>query len=231
MNRAVLTIDDLSSRNTPALVDYLCEKGVKAIFFAVGQNVERYYEEAVYAVQKGMIVGNHSYSHPAFSSLSLEDSIQEIEKCEAVLYRLYQHSGVKRTFRPFRFPYGDKGGSNKEALQQYLREQKFDKVNDTFIPYAWWHEYGMDTDVDTFWSFDFEEYKLYLDPAFTRESIWNKMHETNPKSGSSLLGEGSRHILLMHDHDETDAVFPQYYQHIIDHALENGMTFDEPSFL
>lgn len=231
MNRAVLTIDDLSSRNTPALVDYLCEKGITAIFFAVGQNVERYYEEAVYAVQKGMIVGNHSYSHPAFSSLSLEEGIQEIEKCETILDRLYQHSGVKRIHRPFRFPYGDKGGVNKQALQQYLRERHFSKVDDTFIPYSWWREYSMDTDIDTFWSFDFEEYKLYLEPAFTQASIWTKMHETNPTSGSSLFGEGCRHILLMHDHAETEAVFPRYYQRIIDHALENGLQFQAPAFL
>ncbi|MBR5545445.1 MAG: polysaccharide deacetylase family protein [Clostridia bacterium] len=231
MNRALLTIDDLSSRNTPALVDYLNEKGITAIFFAVGQNVERYYKEALYALQNGMIVGNHSYSHPAFSSISLEEGIQEIEKCEAVLNRLYQDSGTERRYRPFRFPYGDKGGPHKDALQQYLREQHFSKVNDTFIPYSWWQEYSMDTDIDTFWSFDFEEYKLSLDPAFTRDSIWNKMHETIPKSGSSLFGENNRHILLMHDFDETEALFPRYYQHIIDHALENGLQFDAPSFL
>ena len=28
--------------------------------FAVGQNVEKYYDNAVYALQHGMIVGNHS---------------------------------------------------------------------------------------------------------------------------------------------------------------------------
>ena len=231
MNRALLTIDDLSSSNTPALVDYLTEKGIKALFFAVGQNVERYYREAIYAVQNGMIVGNHSYSHPHFSALSLEEGLQEIEKCEAVLNRLYQDSGVKRVYRPFRFPYGDKGGSHKEALQRYLRERHFSKVNDTLIPYAGWHEHHLDTDIDTFWTFDFEEYRLYLDPSFTRESIRAKMHEPNPSSGSSLFGENYRHILLMHDHAETDAVFPRYYQHMIDHALENCLIFDPPSFL
>ncbi len=231
MNSALLTIDDLSSRNTPALVDYLNEKGIKAIFFATGQNVERFYDEAVYALQNGMIVGNHSYSHSAFSSLTLQEGIQEIEKCEAVLDQLYQDSGVQRTFRPFRFPYGDKGGLIKDALQRYLHEQHFSKVNDTFIPYAWWHEYGMDTDIDTFWSFDFEEYKLYLEPSFTRETLWARMHETNPQSGRSLFGAGNRHILLMHAHDETEAVFPRYYQQIIDYVLQNGLRFVEPSFL
>ena len=90
MNRAILTIDDIASGNTPALVDYLKEKGIPAILFATGQNVEKHYEEAKYAVNQGMILGNHSYSHPAFSALSMEEAVDEIEKCETVLNRLYQ---------------------------------------------------------------------------------------------------------------------------------------------
>jgi peptidoglycan/xylan/chitin deacetylase (PgdA/CDA1 family) len=82
MNHAILTIDDIASKNTPAIVDYLNEKGIKAILFATGQNVQRYYEEAMYAVKNGMIVGNHSYSHPAFSKITVEQGIEEIEKCE-----------------------------------------------------------------------------------------------------------------------------------------------------
>ena len=31
MNTALLTIDDVPSRNTPTLVDYLTEKGIPAI--------------------------------------------------------------------------------------------------------------------------------------------------------------------------------------------------------
>ena len=119
MNTALLTIDDFSSKNTPAIVDYLKEKGIKIIFFAEGRKVEQFYEEAKYALKNGMIVGNHSYSHPAFSSISVEEGIAEIEKCEKVLDKLYADCGVERIYRPFRFPYGDKGGANKEAYQKY----------------------------------------------------------------------------------------------------------------
>ena len=94
MNSALLTIDDFSSKNTPEIVDYLNEKGIKAIFFATGQNVEQYYEEALYAVKNGMVVGNHSYSHPAFSTLSVEECIREMEKCENILAQLYQDAGM-----------------------------------------------------------------------------------------------------------------------------------------
>ena len=231
MNSALLTIDDIASKNTPAIVDYLNEKRIKAILFATGQNVERYYEEALYAVKNGMIVGNHSYSHPAFSSLSMKECMEEIEKCEIVLERLYKDSGVERVFRPFRFPYGNKGGDNKNALQKYLKEKGFQKVDDTHITYPWWRENSLDTDIDTFWTFDFEEYKIRQGSEFTKESVWKKMHDTNPESGAVLFAENNRHILLLHAHDETEEMLPEYYRLFIEHLLENGLAFEEPAFL
>lgn len=231
MNSALLTIDDIASKNTPAIVDYLNEKRIKAILFATGQNVERYYEEALYAVKNGMIVGNHSYSHPAFSSLSMKECMEEIEKCEIVLERLYKDGGVERVFRPFRFPYGNKGGDNKNALQKYLKEKGFQKVDDTHITYPWWRENSLDTDIDTFWTFDFEEYKIRQGSEFTKESVWKKMHDTNPESGAVLFAENNRHILLLHAHDETEEMLPEYYKLFIEHLLENGLVFEEPAFL
>lgn len=231
MNSALLTIDDIASKNTPAIVDYLNEKRIKAILFATGQNVERYYEEALYAVKNGMIVGNHSYSHPAFSSLSMKECMEEIEKCEIVLERLYKDSGVERVFRPFRFPYGNKGGDNKNALQKYLKEKGFQKVDDTHITYPWWRENSLDTDIDTFWTFDFEEYKIRQGSEFTKESVWKKMHDTNPESGAVLFAENNRHILLLHANDETEEMLPEYYKLFIEHLLENGLVFEEPAFL
>lgn len=231
MNSALLTIDDFSSKNTPEIVNYLNEKGIKAIFFATGQNVEQYYEEALYAVKNGMVVGNHSYSHPAFSTLSVEECIREMKKCENILAQLYQDAGMERTVKPFRFPYGDKGGGNRQALQKYLRESGFHKVDDTQITYPWWKENNLDTDIDTFWTFDFEEYKIRPNSDFTRESVWEKMHDADPKVGAALFGENNRHILLLHAHDETEEMLPEYYKVFIEYLLEKGLTFEEPGFL
>lgn len=231
MNTALLTIDDFSSKNTPAIVDYLKEKGIKIIFFAEGRKVEQFYEEAKYALKNGMIVGNHSYSHPAFSSISVEEGIAEIEKCEKVLDKLYADCGVERIYRPFRFPYGDKGGANKEAYQKYFKENGFHKVDDTQFTYSWWKENGLNTDIDTFWTFDFGEYMIRPGSDFTKESVWKRMHDENPQSGAVLFAENNHHILLLHAHDETEEMLPEYYKQFIDHLLENGLVFDEPRFL
>lgn len=231
MNSAILTIDDFSSANTPAMVDYLKEKQITAIFFATGADVELFYEEAIYALKNGMIVGNHSHSHPGFSSLTYEECVGEIEKCEQILDKLYKDSGVERVYKPFRFPYGDKGGNNKNALQSYLRDKKFHKVDDTFITYDWWKENSLDTDIDTFWTFDFEEYLIRPDSGYTKDFVWQKMHDENPKSGAVLFAENNKHIILLHAHDETEQMLPRYYQLFIDHLLENGLVFENPRFL
>lgn len=230
MQRALLTIDDAPSRNTPAIVDYLNEIHIPAILFIVGKNAERFRAEALYAIRKGMVLGNHSYSHPGFSALSPEACIAEIEKCEAMLDSLYQAAGVPRLFRPFRFPYGDKGGENKALLQAYLAKNGFHKVDDTFISYPWWAENRLNTDIDTFWTFDFEEYRLWQDPAFTTASIQAKMAEQTPPLGAPLYSEKSGHIILMHAFDETEACLPGYWQKLLSPLLKKGIRFEAPRF-
>lgn len=232
MIHAVLTIDDISSKNTRAIVDYLLEKKIPAIMFAWGKRVEEYYENALYAVKNGIIVGNHSYSHPFFSQLSLEEAIEEIEKNEAILDKLYQDAGVPRVYRPFRFPYGDKGGANKEALQEYFRSHGFDKVKDDQIPYAIWKEMGLDKDIDTFWTFDFEEYSIRPGSGVTIEDALKRASEVNPEIGLSLLSDkNGSHLIIIHAHDETEEMVPQYYRILLDHLLDNGFVFDAPQFV
>ena len=231
MIRALLTMDDFSSRNTPAIVDYLGEKHIPVIMFAWGENVEKYHDEALYAVKKGITIGNHSYTHPHFSEISFEEGVKEIEKCESVLDELYKEAGVKREYRPFRFPYGDKGGENKNLLQKYLVEQGFDKVHDSIIPYPWWKENGLDTDIDTLWTYDFAEYNIRPESGFTMDDVFKKMHEMNPSSGAALFASDSYHILLFHAHDETEELAPKYYKQILDECLAKGIEFVAPKFI
>jgi len=161
----------------------------------------------------------------------IEKGIREIEACERGLDKLYQDAGVERKFRPFRFPFGDKGGANKDALQRYLAEKGFHKVDDRHITYSWWKENNLNIDIDTFWTFDFAEYNIRPGSEFTKESVWNRMHDTNPNSGAVLFAENNRHIILLHAHDETEEMLPGYYKMFIEHLLEHGVVFDVPEFL
>ena len=215
MNSGMLTIDDIASKITPAIVDYLNEKGICAILFAVGQNIEKYYDEAIYA-KKGTIIGNHSYTRPAFSELSMTECAEEIERCENTIHKLYSDAGVERLYKPFRFPYGNKGGKNKEALQNYLKKHDFHKVADEQISYPWWSENDLDKDIDTFWTFDFGEFYIRLGSDFTKESVFERMPDKNPNSGAILFVENNHHIILMHAYDETETMLPEYYKLLIE---------------
>lgn len=231
MIKAVLTIDDIASDNTSALVDYLVEKEIPVLMFAVGEHIEKYPENVVYALQHGMVVGNHSYSHPDFAEISYEEGIREIEKCEELLNDIYKEAGAERKFRPFRFPYGSKGGDNKELYEQYFRDKGFNKLDDRNIAYPWWKETGLYKDIDTLWTFDFAEYRIRPDSGFTMDDVMKRVHDDKPESGGVLLEDGTYHIILMHDHEETLAMVPGYYKIMLEHVMENGVTFVKPEFL
>ena len=231
MNSGILTIDDVPSLNTPAIVDYLNCHGITAIMFAEGNRVRQYYDNAIYALQHGMILGNHSYHHPSFSSITPKQCIEEIEACETVLNQLYRDAGVERKYRPFRFPYGDKGGDNHVFLQDYLRAHSFTKVKDTQLGYPWWHENHLDEEIDTLWSYDFAEYRVRPNSGFTMEDVFAKMNDLDPSQGAALFGEGNRHILLLHAHDETEDLAPGYYRNMLDYLLAKGFVFEKPEFI
>ncbi len=237
MSTAILTIDDIASKNTPAIVDYLYQKKIQAVMFAVGMNVEKYYDEAIYAVQKGMIVGNHSYSHVSFSNASISQCMEEIEKTEEILDKLYQDAGVERCYRPFRFPYGDKGNGKNgsrnhyEAIQDYLRKNHFSKLKDSQIEFSWWYEKRFDKDIDTYWTFDFMEYRIPRMDGFTLQSVYERILDNNPKQGGALLKKESNHIVLLHAHDETESIIPAYYGVLLDYCINKGVQFVAPKFI
>ena len=99
-----LTFDDGPSKNrTPVLLDILDKYQVKATFFMIGQNIEKHPEIARAAVQRGHVVGNHSYSHPRLIFKSPEFVKEEIIKTS----KLLQDAG-SADYQYFRPPYTNK---------------------------------------------------------------------------------------------------------------------------
>ncbi len=231
MSKAYLTIDDVTTVNTPNIIDYLSEKGITPILFSVGQQIEAHRDEALYALKMGAIIGNHSYSHPHFSELTLSECFSEIAKQEDILNELYQAAGVERKYKLIRFPYGDKGGKNKDDLQNYLKKNQFCRMDDSYIKFDWYKENALDVDVDVLWTFDFCEYMLQDNNGYTYESILHRIHDINPPTGGVLLDINSCHIILIHDHVETEKVMPNYFEKIIDYIIASGVEFLHPQFI
>lgn len=232
MSKAILTIDDAPTGITPQILDYLRAKGIIPVVNFIGAEVDRHFDEAVYAVKTGCTIGNHSFSHPHFSTLTLQECRDEIAKTELEIERVYAYAGMKREHKVFRFPYGDQGGAKYAQIQQILREEfHFDRLDDSQITFPWWKENHIDTAVDMRWSFDFIEYRLPWNDGYTWDSIVNRIHDANPEQGGRLIGEGITNIILMHDTEETNQYIEKYYEKLIDYVLSCGLEFTEPRFV
>lgn len=99
----VLTFDDGPHPDyTPALLDLLKERGIKAIFFVIGEHAVRHPEMVKRAVAEGHTIGIHSYNHKIiFSFLSKEAVIDELQSTKTMLERI-----TGKEISLFRPPFG-----------------------------------------------------------------------------------------------------------------------------
>lgn len=231
MNQAYLTIDDGPTIHTRGIIDYLKKKNITPILFFCGTSVKLAREDGIYAIRQGSIVGNHSYTHPGFSQLSYEECIEEIELQEKEVNALYEEAGVERKYKLFRFPYGDKGGDNKERLQEYLQLNGFCRIDDSKVNYPWYAEQGLNKDYDVLWTYDFGEYQLGPESDFIFDDIINNIHNESPTHRGPMLGNNIFNIILIHDHLATEEFHPGYFKELIDYITERGVEFVTPSFL
>ena len=74
-----LTWDDGPSVNTPTIMNALIENGGRGPFFVVGNRVDSYSQTLKDNYNAGNQIGNHSWSHPAFSSMSADAIKKEIK--------------------------------------------------------------------------------------------------------------------------------------------------------
>lgn len=120
-NAVALTFDDgPDPRATPALLDLLSRYSVPATFFVTGRNASRHPEIIRAILERGHLIGNHSYNHNPFLMLKSGGSIsRDIESAQKVLSSF----GVSpRAFRP---PVGVTG----PRLWRALLEQGLHCVN------------------------------------------------------------------------------------------------------
>jgi len=99
-----LTFDDGPSEiRTPALLDLLSKHNVKATFFMLGKNIEKYPDIAQAVFNQGHLIGNHSYDHPRLVFKSPSFVTDQILKTEELIKEIGQEKVIY--FRP---PYSSK---------------------------------------------------------------------------------------------------------------------------
>jgi peptidoglycan/xylan/chitin deacetylase (PgdA/CDA1 family) len=123
-----LALDDAPSPSTRALLDQLHARGHRGILFVIGQKVDIPSPVLIDAVRRGFGLGNHSFSHPRFSSVDMATAEDEIVRTERVIDGVYEEAGVPRWAKWFRFPYLDGGATNGEAFQSLLQRLGFEPL-------------------------------------------------------------------------------------------------------
>lgn len=97
--KIALTFDDGPHyKYTDRILDILESYGVKATFFVIGANAERYPEKVKRIVSDGHEIGNHTYSHPHLKSISDEELQAEIKKASDVIGKITDKTPI--LFRP-----------------------------------------------------------------------------------------------------------------------------------
>lgn len=122
---AYLTIDDAPSEALDEKLDALAARDVPAVLFCEGRRLDDHAALAERAVEAGYHLGNHTYSHPHASDISVEQFEGELARTEERIDAVYERAGVSRPAKLFRFPYGDAGGDRAADFQRVLREGEF----------------------------------------------------------------------------------------------------------
>lgn len=114
-----LTFDDGPHPvHTSALLDWLKQNRIRATFFVLGQNAERYPDLVKRMVQEGHEVGNHSWSHPNLRLMSPAKMLAEVRRAHDLITRLTGRAPA--LFRP---PYGALSASQRRLIEKEFRYQ------------------------------------------------------------------------------------------------------------
>ena len=109
---AAFTFDDGPHRTiTPALLDGLAERGVRATFFVNGANAEHYPDIVLRAAAEGHQIANHTYSHSYLNKMSADKVRYEVSRTENYLQGLVG----KENFL-VRVPYGGINDTVKSVI-------------------------------------------------------------------------------------------------------------------
>lgn len=88
IKKVALTFDDGPNPDyTGMLLDGLKERGVRATFFVLGSEVERYPQLVRRASEEGHLVGVHAYRHVNLCQLSDAQAVEQINRTNGAIYR------------------------------------------------------------------------------------------------------------------------------------------------
>jgi len=181
MKNLILTIDDAPSTHMDKKCAFLLHHSIPAIFYCRGEFIPSKEDSLVKAIEKGFLIGNHSFSHTSFQKLSFQEIVNEITQTEELIDRCYQKADLQRPLKTIRFPFGEPS-QDKENLHLFLQAQGFQRLSCSTQP------------IDTSWTIDTLDYKK---KSKVNLALLEKQLQKNH----------APHIVLMHDFSFSHHVF------------------------
>jgi peptidoglycan/xylan/chitin deacetylase (PgdA/CDA1 family) len=106
---------------TPWVLDELKQRGIKALFFCVGENVQRYPDVYARILEEGHLTGNHTFNHLNGWNTDSGKYLENVEVCAVEV--------KSRLFRP---PYGRLKKSQSRRLRSKYKIIMWDVLSGDF---------------------------------------------------------------------------------------------------
>ena len=114
-HKILITFDDGPNPQTSDLIlKKLSDEKIKALFFAVGDNVNKYTELTKEILSEGHLFGNHTFNHKKITKLSDSELDHQISSVKKVFEDKFNVS--LKYFRP---PYGKFNFSTSSHIKKY----------------------------------------------------------------------------------------------------------------
>jgi peptidoglycan/xylan/chitin deacetylase (PgdA/CDA1 family) len=109
-----LTFDDGPTEFTPQFLNLLKDHQIKATFFCIGKQIEKYPDTFQRIIAEGHTIGNHTLSHSNNTGfLSTSKMTEEIEKCDEIMLKI---GDIKTDL--YRPPFGVTNPSIAKAIKR-----------------------------------------------------------------------------------------------------------------
>jgi peptidoglycan/xylan/chitin deacetylase (PgdA/CDA1 family) len=118
-----------SDTGVPSILATLAESDVPATFFVTGDFAQRYPDRVRSMAAAGHRVGNHSDTHPDFTTLTAAEQVDQIQQAEAKIRDLTGTS----TLPWFRFPFG----ASTPAAIDTVNRQGYSSIGWTVDTLGW----------------------------------------------------------------------------------------------
>jgi len=123
-----LTFDDGPlTESTPEILSILKEKNIKATFFVVGEQVEKFPMLVQQEIAEGHEVGSHTYSHPTLIKLRKDEIEKELDTTEQAILKVAPRPTL---FRP-------PGGFYNDMILKKARDNGYLTILWSVDPYDW----------------------------------------------------------------------------------------------